>query len=54
MEVELVLLLGQRLDHLLELVGVDQVAVVAEGDGAAVAGRNVGWAFSQVLAPVVE
>ena len=31
---------GQRLDHLLELVGVDQVAVVAKGDGAAVAGTE--------------
>ena len=39
-EVELVLLLRQRLDRLLELVGVDQVAVVAERDGAAVAGAE--------------
>ncbi len=39
-EVELVLLLRERLDHLLELVGVDQVAVVAERDRAAVAGAE--------------
>ena len=39
-EVELVLLLGERVDHLLELVGVDQVAVVAQRDGAAVAGAE--------------
>ena len=37
-----------------ELVGVGEVAVVAEREEPVAVARKVGWAFSQTLAPVVE
>jgi hypothetical protein len=41
-------------EQLGEISGVGEVAVVRKGTEPVAVGRNVGWAFCQTLAPVVE